>query len=46
MAEAAIPQDAVGAGDDVLGVKSVVPRLAENGEIDHPFRDRRIFDVA
>ena len=33
-------------GDRALRMDRVMQRLAENGEIDRAFRDRRIFDVA
>src|SRR5256714_15400909 len=43
---AAVAQDAMGAGDGALGMDRVVQCLAENGEIDRAFRNRRVFDVA
>src|ERR1043166_2823250 len=43
---AAFAEDAMGAGDGALGMDGVVQRLAENGEVDRAFRDRRILDVA
>src|SRR5205085_541422 len=43
---AALAQNPMGAGDGALGMDGVMQRLAENGEIDRTFRDRRVFDVA
>src|SRR2546423_4234159 len=42
---AAFAQDAMGAGDGALGMDRVVQGLAENGEIDRAFRNRRGFRV-
>lgn len=43
---AAFAENAMGAGNGALGMDGVMQRLAENREIDSPFRDRRLLDVA
>src|SRR5438552_10578530 len=42
----ALSQDAMSARDRALGMNGVMQRLTQNREVDRPFADRRIFDIA
>src|SRR5256714_13415404 len=42
----ALSQDAMSARDRALGMNGMMQRLTQNREVDRPFADRRIFDIA